>query len=328
MRLHIIIFIVFLSSCGILDIGDDPIPGKFVFYTRSQNGESQIYTLKFEQKAFSGKIRENISQITSLDSYSVSSPEWSPDGNEIVFSSTYPHEYPRGSFIYRINSSGENMLSIANDQTKGELFIQGENPIWSPNGEMIAYHRCVDCGLGGNNTEIFVYDLVKQSERQITDSYGEDVYPSWNDESNALIFASSRDYFHENERRWRRDLYKIELHEDFTERLTEFGDAGRPYWNSKQNFLAYWWNIQGLHTYSLELNTSTKSEISTELSLKGIAGWSRHGNYLMIVGRINPTKPLEFHLYQLRNEELSLVQSYKADNNFNDLSSISWYYDE
>ena len=67
------------------------------------------------------------------------SPDWSPNGKQIVY---LIHDVPfigTGGNLYIMDSDGGNKRRLVPEAPQGELAIERHNPRWSPNGKQILY---------------------------------------------------------------------------------------------------------------------------------------------------------------------------------------------
>jgi Tol biopolymer transport system component len=114
---------------------------------------------------------------------------WSPDGRRIAFGSGDSNRE-----IYVVNVDGSDLLNITNNPE------HDEEPAWSPDGSRIAFMSwrnepsLLDCFPAGNcNTEIYVMNADGSNPINLTNSPGEDAYPTWSPDGNRIAFASIRD---------------------------------------------------------------------------------------------------------------------------------------
>ena len=97
-------------------------------------------------------------------------------------------------FVLGAVSKGNPILSIFDaDKRKTEKEIPfpelGEilNPTWSSDGRHIAFSA-----LAGGLTDIFIYDLEKQSTRRMTDDPYGDIHPAWSPDGRSIAFVTDR----------------------------------------------------------------------------------------------------------------------------------------
>lgn len=110
------------------------------------------------------------------------SPSFSPDGKKICFVSNkdgYPRIYtmeipPPGMPLKQIVTT---MISKKNRENT--------SPSWSPDGTMIAYSS-----MTRGIRQIWLYDILKKEERQLTSGIGNKENPSWAPDSFHLVYNS------------------------------------------------------------------------------------------------------------------------------------------
>ena len=89
-----------------------------------------------------GKNLRNLTEDTTAND---SHPDWSPDGEQLVFDS----DRSGNSQLYIMNSDGSSLRALTDD------FGQNREPQWSPDGKWIAYH-CSQTGDMGMETRICI----------------------------------------------------------------------------------------------------------------------------------------------------------------------------
>jgi TolB protein len=151
-----------------------------VAFISDVTGNPDLFLQDFDpEKGLIGKPR----QIFATHKATQGSPSFSPDGEKIAFVSNKdgsPRIYvisvpPEGTPLKQIKAR---LISKANREST--------SPSWSPDGTKIAYSS-----MTGRTRQIWVYDVARETERQLTDGPGHKENPSWAPNSLHLVFNST-----------------------------------------------------------------------------------------------------------------------------------------
>ncbi len=134
--------------------------------TLSKDGNPEIYTIPV-----AGGAPVRITRTRGSET----SPSWSPDGTELVYSSD-----DRGSPQLFISSS--TTISDMDHLVTGNSYCT--KPDWSPDGKLIAFTT----RLGGQ-FQIGVYDVAKRAGQLVTTGGGQD--PVWTIDSRHLVYSNN-----------------------------------------------------------------------------------------------------------------------------------------
>jgi len=140
-------------------------------------GNPDLFIQPFSlEKGSEGKPR----QIFSCGQSVQGTPTFSPDGQKIAFVSNKDGS-PR---IYLLDIPKER-ASIKDLKPKLLTKYSREStaPAWSPDGTKIAY-----CSMTQGTRQIWIYDLKKQEEKQLTFGTGHKENPSWSPNSRMLVY--------------------------------------------------------------------------------------------------------------------------------------------
>jgi TolB protein len=141
--------------------------------------DNDIFVLNVSDFLQNGASRKN---ITNSPNVIDDDPDWSPNGQKIVFTAHSVTDDPTNSAtaeIYSINSDGTgkpDRLTINSEEERA--------PAWSPDGKRIVF--C--CRRGGPDFEICVMNADGTGQTQLTDNSVPDLTPSWSPDGKRIVF--------------------------------------------------------------------------------------------------------------------------------------------
>ena len=121
-------------------------------------------------------------KLTNLSEWETS-PQWSPDGSEIVFTC-------RGSGLLDdpneeiciVDADGSDLIEVTDND------VQDDYPTWSPDGSQIAFVRGV-----WPDSELYVMDADGSDSQRLTNDQSRDESPAWSPDGEWIAYVSGDD---------------------------------------------------------------------------------------------------------------------------------------
>ena len=180
------------------------------------------------QRIASGKRVSDDSGVRQLtktdpDQDANGQPAWSPDGNQIAFSSNRDGDYEL--YVMNVDGSGVHQLT---DHSSWD-----RQPAWSPDGNQIAFSSNRD-----GDYELYVMNADGSGVHQLTDHRSSDQQPAWSPDGNQIAFSSNRDGDYE--------LYVMNADGSGVHQLTDHRSSDQqPAWSPDGNQIAFSSNRDG-----------------------------------------------------------------------------------
>ncbi|MDW8396858.1 MAG: hypothetical protein RMM31_11515, partial [Anaerolineae bacterium] len=152
----------------------DPVAGRKVVFAYNSAGKFSLAVLDLETL--------EITPLTEPAEPGDAEPDWSPDGQTIVFISGRDKQRQNYA-IHAINPDGSNLRVLI----PAEGNVMNLSPRFSPDGKKIAFHTNRD-----GNMEVYVADADGRNLVNLTKSPTNEAAPSWSPDGKQIVFASDR----------------------------------------------------------------------------------------------------------------------------------------
>ena len=156
--------------------------GKRIAFESDRDAEGKPHGIDIYVMDADGGNQHRLTNNLTEDQY----PSWSPDGQRIVFSARREghvvHNLDITYEIYVMDADGDNQQRLTNNRNN-EL-----SPVWSPDGERIAFSS--DRKGDWQNFEIYVMDADGGNLQRLTENRIIDRNPSWSPDSKRIAFSS------------------------------------------------------------------------------------------------------------------------------------------
>ncbi|MBX3080370.1 MAG: PD40 domain-containing protein [Anaerolineae bacterium] len=187
-------------------------------------------------------------------------PDWSPDGNHIVFQFQQPDAALHSSDgnghnqIYVMDADGTNQINLTNDPA-GDYY----SPVWSPDGSRIAF-------VTNQESRYFVSVMDADGKHRVTLTEG--IAPAWSPDGNYIAYMKQS------------GIFLLNIADSVETQLAT--SAGYPTWSPDGSQIAFVSDPDGSpDVYTMREDGTdmirVTNTLESELSLK----WSPDGNYML-----------------------------------------------
>jgi Tol biopolymer transport system component len=186
--------------------------GRLVFFSLVDTRNFQLFTARTD-----GSDLERLVN----DRADYTGPDWSPDGREIVFTST------RGGSanfdLYVMNADGTNIRHLY-----GSPFAEFA-PTWSPDGSRIAFQFSTTVQSG---RDIYSVKTDGTDLQRVTSSLAQEELPDWSPDGSKLVFEAGEKT---------RNIYTIDADGSNRVQLTDYNNTvlGAPVWSPDGSRIAF-----------------------------------------------------------------------------------------
>ena len=151
-------------------------------------------------------------------------PSWSPDGDRFVFVGTSAG----ASDLYVADVDGGNLVRLTDD------FFDERNPVWSPDGSLIAFASDRDAPLRDDlrrSYDLYAIDVSTRNIDRLVATAANERSPSWSPDGSRLAFVSDSSGSPQ--------LYLADLRDSTSVRVTHLiGGASSPSWSVEGDRMA------------------------------------------------------------------------------------------
>jgi Tol biopolymer transport system component len=165
--------------------------GKEIVFMSTRSGNASLWIMPFDALSPSSKTEQQARPLTETNEYGEFNPVFSPDGEQIAFSSNKANIQKfknkeevddTWTDIYVADKNGKNIQQLTDSKA-----IYG-SPCWNQNGTSLHYYKSIHGRIGA----IMVMDLASQKSTFVTDTLNYTFSPAINS-GNELFYVQRND---------------------------------------------------------------------------------------------------------------------------------------
>ena len=230
-----------------------------------------------------------------------------------------------GKIVFHSKRDGNSeiyaMSSFGNGQTRLTDYDESDSfPVWSPNGQQIAFGRTTYNRKGEVNYEVYVMDADGGNQRNLTQHPAYDTGPAWSPDGSQIAFSSSRD--------GETNIYVMDADGGNVRHLKSPHFSVRPRWSPDGKQIAFVAITElGRQVYAMNADGTQRWLVSKPRpnAWMHLGGWSPDGKQILYKGSINGLVTDSFVVIATLNPtRRKVVKHEEVPIPKMDLTTVSW----